>query len=287
MREQLDQSQFNFSVLLSVYHKDVPTYLDQALLSIHNQTLQPDEVVIVKDGMISAELNGVIDRFKQLYTGKMKEVQLDKRKGLANALNEGLKHCSFEWVARMDSDDICYPERFEKQIGFLKVNSDIDVVGAFIKEFSETVNDKKMFRTVPLLHEEIFRLSKIRCPINHVSVIYRKSKVFAVGGYETKFGSFEDYPLWVKMLQNGSKFHNMPDVLMHVRVAKSEMIKRRRGLKYAGKEWRLANYLFNIQHINIRQYCIWIFFRIPSRLIPSKLLYILYQGLLRKSVITP
>ena len=94
-----------FSVLMSVYHKDDPTYLDTALNSLTEQTAVPDEIVLVKDGPVSQQLEEVIDAFHKKFCN-LKIVALEKNSGLGNALNQGLKHCSHELVARMDSDDI-------------------------------------------------------------------------------------------------------------------------------------------------------------------------------------
>lgn len=280
--EHLDETMPGFSVLLPVYHKDDPGYLDQALQSLGNQTLIPPEIVVVKDGILGEDLERVIGRFKQDYPGSLRVVALPENGGLARALNEGLKTCSYDLVGRMDSDDICHPERFERQISFFAQNPELDVAGANIQEFSREIGDLDSFRNVPENHEEILSRSRTRCPINHVSIVYRKSKVLRVGGYDPMFGTFEDYPLWVKMLQNGSRFHNLQEVLMFVRVDGLGMLKRRKGFKYAQKEWLLANYFFRLKHINLGQYFIWIFIRIPSRLIPSRLLHLIYRNILRK-----
>lgn len=125
-----------FSVLISVYHREVPSYLSASLQSIFNQTLVPSEVVLVKDGPLTPELDLVIDEFVAKYS-TLKIVILPENVGLGRALNEGLKHCSHELVARMDSDDICKPDRFEKQIMAFEQQKDVAVVGSWIDEFED------------------------------------------------------------------------------------------------------------------------------------------------------
>lgn len=155
----------------------------------------------------------------------LKVLSLVTNRGLGKALNEGLKYCSHELVARMDTDDIAMPERFEKQLAVFKKYPDIDVVGAWINEFEDNVSNIKSVRKLPELPDDIRQFAKRRNPINHPVVMFRKSAVLAAGGYR-HFPLFEDYYLWIRMLMNGAKFYNIQESLLYFRFS-SEMFKRR------------------------------------------------------------
>ena len=127
----------DFSVLLSVYWKENPDWLRLSLKSIwEDQSLKPAEIVLVKDGPLTDRLEAVISQFKQ--SAPLKIVPLSQNQGLGRALNEGLKFCSFDLVARMDTDDISKPDRFEKQIRFISQHPDISVVGSWVDELIDT-----------------------------------------------------------------------------------------------------------------------------------------------------
>ena len=121
-----------YSVLMSVYHKERPEYLKQAIESIQVQSLSTNDFVLVCDGPLNDELDAVIQT-KQLEMGEnLNVVRLAKNGGLGNALNEGIKHCKNELVARMDSDDIAYPDRCEKQIAVFNTHSEVSICWRFI-----------------------------------------------------------------------------------------------------------------------------------------------------------
>lgn len=234
----------SFSVLMSVYNRERPEHLYQSLNSILiDQTLKPSEVILVEDGPLNAELYSVLDSFEKFHP-ELKRIRLPKNGGLGNALNEGLKHCSYEQVARMDSDDICFPARFEKQVLFMNKNPDIDISGSWIEEFEGNVENKVSVRKVPSSHEEIANFIKKRNPLNHPSVIFRKSAVIRAGGYK-HFPLFEDWYLWTRMIANGCRFANIPESLIHFRTS-SDMMKRRGGLRYAKDSFRFQNELHRL-----------------------------------------
>ncbi|WP_240058531.1 glycosyltransferase, partial [Bacteroides uniformis] len=101
-------------------YKEKPIYLKSALDSVLNQTLPPSEIILIKDGPLTVELEKVLSSYD---TNLLKIIPLPNNLGLSKALNIGLKHCSYEFVARMDTDDICYPSRFEKQVLFFAITS--------------------------------------------------------------------------------------------------------------------------------------------------------------------
>lgn len=220
----------SFSVLMSVYLKEQPLFLRQSLSSIFNQTFEPDEVILVEDGLLSNELYAILDEFQFLYP-QITRVKLSQNGGLGNALNEGLKHCSHELIIRMDTDDICFPDRFEKQIEFMTKHPEVDISSAWLEEFVGDVTNVKAIKKVPASHSEIKTYIKTRNPLNHPAVIFRKSAVERAGGYK-HFPLFEDWYLWARMMQCGARFANIQECLLHFRTS-SDMFKRRGGMKYA------------------------------------------------------
>ncbi|MDO5760273.1 MAG: glycosyltransferase [Bacteroidota bacterium] len=257
-----------FSVLMSVYYKEQADFLRQALDSVFNQTLRADEVVLVEDGPLTEELDEVVEEYQQRYS-ELKVVKLKENGGLGKALNEGLKHCSNELVARMDTDDISKPDRFEKQIKFLEEHKEIDVVSSWIDEFVGTTDNVISTRKLPETTEEIFRFGKGRNPINHPSVVFRKSAVLKAGSYQ-HFPLFEDYYLWVRMLMQGAKFYNLQEALLFFRTTE-DMFKRRGGLKYAKTEMKFQRAMLKLGYINSLQFCKNICIRFISRIVPNGL----------------
>lgn len=219
-----------FSVLMSLYAKERPKYLHQSLDSVFDQSTIPNEVILVEDGPLTQELDAIVAEYTAVHE-EIKVVQLPVNGGLGNALNEGLKHCSYELVARMDTDDIAAIDRLEKQVSFMSNNPDIDICGSWLQEFEGDISNKKAIKKVPTTHDEILEYAKSRNPLNHPSVMFRKKAVIDAGGYKP-FLLFEDYYLWARMMVNGCKFANIPECLVNFRVS-PDMYKRRGGFKYA------------------------------------------------------
>lgn len=215
---------------MSLYYKERHDYLRHSLESVFNQTLPPDEVVMVEDGPLTDELYNVLKEFEDKYP-TLKRVPLPVNGGLGKALNEGIKYCSNELVARMDTDDICFPDRFERQIKFMESNPDIDVISGWLQEFEDTPANSKSIKKVPATHKEVEEYIKTRNPLNHPAVVFRVRPVNRAGGYQ-HFPLFEDYFLWARMYKNGSKFANIQSPVLYFRTS-PEMFKRRGGIKYA------------------------------------------------------
>lgn len=268
-----------FSVLLSVYRKEQPAYLQQSLDSIFTQTLMPDEVVLVKDGPLTDELDQVIEEYCQKYP-ILKVVPLGQNQGLGKALNEGLKHCSYDLVARMDTDDIAKSYRFEKQVAVFESHPELDVVGAWIDEFEGDIRHVISIRKLPEYNDVIKSYARQRNPLNHPVVMFRKSAVLSAGGYQ-HFPLFEDYYLWIRMLLNGSRFYNIPESLLYFRMS-PDMFKRRGGWKYARDEFRFQHKLLELGFIGCSQFVKNVNVRFVSRILPNGLRGLLYKKILRK-----
>ena len=268
-----------FSVLISVYNKENSLSLRQSLTSVFRQKLPPTEVVLLKDGPLTEELDKVIAEYVMRYP-ELKIVSLPVNQGLGKALNEGLKHCSYDLVARMDTDDIAKPDRFEKQIRVFQEHPELDVVGAWIDEFEETTSNIISTRKLPEVHDDICQFAKKRNPENRPVIMFRKQAVLAAGGYQ-HFPLFEDYYLWIRMLQNGAKFYNIQESLLYFRFSPA-MFKRRGGLKYVTTELRFQNQLRNLGFITSSEYLYNVFIRVITRMMPNTLRAILYKKALRK-----
>lgn len=266
-----------FSVLLSLYIKEQPFFLKQSLDSLLSQTLLPSEIILVKDGALTPELDAVVSDYKRCYP-ILKVVALKQNQGLGKALNEGLKHCSYDLVARMDTDDIAKPDRFEKQLKVFQEHPELDVVGTWIDEFEDDTSHVASIRKLPEHHDEIVKYAKHRCPINHPVVMYRKSKVLAVGGYT---GFPEDYCLWIKMLMNGARFYNLQESLLWFRFS-SDVVKRRGGWSYAKSDVKSQINFYKMGFLNIWELFYNIIIRLSVRLIPDSCRMFVYRKLLRR-----
>ena len=268
-----------FSVLMSVYAREKAEYLREAMDSIFNQTLQPSEVVLVKDGPLTDKLDQTIREFV-IRCNSLKVVSLPQNVGLGAALNEGLKHCSYELVARMDSDDICVPNRFERQLECFQLHPEYDIVGGWIDEFSDNPNVPESVRYLPETHADIKKFFNSRSPMNHVTVMFRRTTVMNAGGYQP-FYLLEDYWLWGRMIKNGARFYNIQSVLVHVRGGHA-MAARRGGWKYAKSEIRLQREFLRMRLIGPFTFCKNLTIRTTVRMMPNKLRTFVYRKLLRK-----
>jgi glycosyltransferase involved in cell wall biosynthesis len=272
----------NFTVLMSVYYKDNPIYFRKSLESVMNQTVRPNEIVLIKDGPLTSELNYVINEFQNLYSSIFNIVTLDKNKGLGKALSIGILKCTNELIARMDSDDICLFNRFEIQLNFLNKNLNVDLVGSNVEEFNNIPGDLKRFRIMPEKGDKLKKYSKFRNPLNHPSVMFRKSKVIQAGNYDDDILYFEDYSLFIRMLKNGSKFYNIQSSLLNFRVGTGiDTIKRRSGLNYLNEEWKFSLLSLKIGHINFIEWLFYIITKLPFRLLPSRVVLFVYNKFLR------
>lgn len=221
---------YNLSVLISLYAKEHPECLRQSLESVFNQTFQPNEIILVEDGLLTQELYSILNSFEKNHP-EFHRIKLPENSGLGNALNEGLKHCTNDLVARMDTDDICFPDRFEKQVKFMTNHPKVDACSSWIEEFEGYIDNVKSLKKVPITHNEIAAYIGHRNPFNHPAVMFRKHSVLKAGGYK-HFPLFEDWYLWARMFVSGAQFANIPEALLHFRTS-SKMFKRRGGIKYA------------------------------------------------------
>lgn len=260
-----------FSVLMSLYFKESAENLESCFISLQEQTLQPSEIVLVIDGPVGEALKKVVARWENKIN--IIQVQLEKNIGLGLALAEGMKHCSYEYIARMDTDDICLPERFQRQMKFLMENSDVALLGTAVIEFDEAGHQR--LKRLPELHAEIKHFSRLKNPFNHMSVFFKKSVVEEVGGYRHHL-YMEDYNLWLRIISANFRTHNLADVLLNVR-AGTGMLKKRRGFNYIKSEVSLFNLKRKLKTVSIVNNLAAFTVRVLTRVAPEKFLEFLYR----------
>ena len=267
-----------FSLLMSVYKNEKAEYLTTCFDSIFSQSLLPTEIILVEDGPLTPALRNAIAR-EELRFPCLKRVVLDVNQGLGIALGKGMEACSYDIIARMDTDDICMPDRFLTQIEFMDSHPEVDVLGAWITEFDYEPSNVVGIRSLPEQHDEIYRFGKKRNPVNHPVVVFRKQAVMKVGGYQP-LSLFEDYYLWGRMLVAGCRFHNLQQPLLLFRRS-PEMIHRRGGLAYAGHEIQLLRKLRDIGYISTFNLVRNVLQRCFVRILPNRLRSVIYKHLLR------
>lgn len=271
----------NFSVVISVYFKENPIFLRQSLESVINQTLRPNEIVLVKDGPLKEELDSLIDEYEKNYSEIFKVIALPENKGLANALNIGIKNAKNSLIARMDSDDICFNDRFEKQLKALN-ELDLDIVGGQITEFGKDINEVISHRIVPCEHSEIVKLLKFRSPFSHPTILFKKEVFNDLNGYDSSIFP-EDYDFFVRAYLKNYKFGNVPDEVLWFRLGenKSDAIKRRWGISYARNEFNLYRKFLNINFYNYFDFLKVILLKLPIRLLPFFMFKFIYFKMAR------
>lgn len=213
----------SYSVLMPVYENERPEHLRQSIQSMLDQTLRPGDFVLVEDGPLPEPLSAVIREFVEANSGLFNVIRLPEHRGMGAALKAGMEHCRNEFVARMDSDDVAFPYRIEKELGCI-LGTGADVVSGAILEFENNINNPMGARYVPLNDEDIRRYARRRSPFNHAATLFRKSAVLAAGGYKEDFPV--DYDLWLRMLANGSKGANLNEAVLYVRTGNGQYARR-------------------------------------------------------------
>lgn len=267
------------SVVVPVHYDSNQAHVDDSLSSIFSQTLPPDEVIVVKDGSgENPDLNRCLRDWEQ-NESEVTVTEIEEKHTLGYALQTGLEEASNELIARMDSDDICRQNRFEKQLHHLESHPEVDVLGGYVEEFRDDPGSPHSLKKVPLSAEDVVRTSKYRCPVNHPTVMYRKSSVLSVGGYKDMNG-LEDYDLWLRMLDDGCVVENLSEVLVSVRADES-LYARRGGTEYFKKELNLFVESYRRGQISAVQLLANVVLRAPVRLVPNSIRERIYSRFLR------
>ncbi len=270
----------SFSVLMSVYAKDNPAWIAQALDSVLYNTVPPAEVLVAVDGPVGEDIRAVLDTYAQKYPA-VRVLAFEKNEGLGAALRKGLEKCTHEWVARMDADDISLPDRFEKQLARVMQEPDLAVLGGAIEEIDAQTLMPLNLRIVPCADADIKKFLKSRSPFNHPSVLLNKRLVLQAGSYQP-FHLMEDYCLWARCAANGYKMANLPDVLVRMRTD-AALYGRRGGWKYFKSNAALSQKLYELKLISFPRHVFNLCVRFcVQAIMPNSFRAVFYQKVLRK-----
>lgn len=272
----------NYSVLMSVYHGESAENFDQAIQSVFNQTFLTNDFVIVCDGPLTSELNDVLCKIPEQYKEIVKIVRLPQNVGIGAASNIGIQNCKNELIAKLDSDDIAMPKRFELQCKRFEENENLTVLGGFIEEFDKDPDKPFSVREVPLTNEGIRHFARRRQPFNNTTVMYRKSAVLSVGNYGNLRRN-EDYDLYIRLLHAGYYSENLQDVLVKVRVDQQACARRASWSTFKGcvkSRWGA----FKIGYSSFIDFCFCFFGVAFICICPAKLQQLLYKKKFRKNV---
>lgn len=274
------------SVIMSIYKSDVPELLRMALDSLLQQTLLPSEIVIVGDGPVPAALELEVESLKLRVESEMLPIEVtylpqEQNRGLGEAMRIAVENAKHDYVARMDSDDICLPDRFEKQMKCFEEDPELSLVGGMITEFDGEPENIIAKRVLPLDDVGIKKMMRGRCAVNHVTVIFKKADLLRSGNYQP-YWLQEDQYLWARMMEHGCKFRNIPDVVVNVRSGKDQ-IARRSGWRFYKSVVRVFWYMYRHGLISFGYFLYICTIRgVVQVLMPNRLRTWFYLHLLRK-----
>lgn len=269
-----------FSVLMSLYIKEKVEYAEACFESLLRQTVLADEWVIVEDGPLTEEMYLLLDRYQNKYPGLIKRVPFETNRGLGLALRDGVEACTYDLIARMDTDDIAREDRFEKQLAMFEADNSLDICGSHIKEFDGSIDNVISQRIVPTADTEIKEYQKRRDAFNHMTVMYKKKAVLKAGNYQPCL-LMEDTLLWVNMILSGANCANVDDFLVYARIGK-DMFERRGGWAYLKKYKAGRKKVRQTGYIGLFDYYYTLFIQFVVALIPNKVRGMFFTKILHK-----
>ncbi len=271
-----------YSVLIQVYDKVPPDQFEQALVSMMTQTHSPVDLVLICDGRLTDEQNAVIERVSKNYPDtEMTVCRFDERITVGMGSNHGLTVCRCELVARMDADDISLPDRCRLQAEQFALDPELDIVGGFIEEFSDSDPENALVREVPADSDKLIGYARRRTPFNNVTVMMRRDAALAVGGYRDLTRA-EDYDLYFRMLKNGAKGMNLPEVMVRCRVS-DDGYSRRKSWEHAKSIISVRRDFYRMGFTSLLDFLTMSAAHIVVFLMPSGFTQWLYSRHLRKS----
>ncbi len=266
---------------MSIYQKESSQNFDRAMQSIwSDQGIKPSEIVLVQDGPLPNALHSQLEQWKSDLGEVLNWIVLEENVGTGKAKNIGVRACSYELIAVMDTDDIALPDRFEKQLAVFEANQDIDVCGAWVSEFEEDEDAIVSHRRTPEYHDQIVAFAKSRSPVNHPTAMYKKSSVLSAGNY-SKLRSSQDFNLFVRLIMDGAKLYNIQEPLVNMRMGNGQLETRRGGLKQALLEAKVQKEFYRMEFINLFELTKNIVIGVSVRLLPNKLMKVVFK-LIRK-----
>ena len=269
-----------FSVLMSVYIKENPIFLKDAIKSIQNQTMKPSEIILVEDGPLTPELYQVLDQVESESEIPVKRCPLEENQGLGLALRYGVLQCQYDIIARMDTDDIAVVDRFEQQIHLMEQEK-LDLLGGHIAEFIDNPEEIASYRRVPTQHADIVAYQRMRSAFNHMTVMFKKDMVLKAGNYEDGL-YMEDDLLWLNMIAVGARTGNVDQILCRVRVG-AGMFERRGGLRYLKLYRKARQRMLERNQISYIEYAKSVGIQAVVALCPGFVRQFIFVKLLRKS----
>jgi glycosyltransferase involved in cell wall biosynthesis len=266
------------SLLVPIYHRDNPKYFEAALKSLLHLTTSPDEVIVGCDGPLTPELDDIIERFIRDYPKQVTVIRSEENIGLGYIINKMAHIAKNEILARMDSDDLCRPMRFERQYNYL-VKNKVDLIGGQVSEFKVNPGDLHWEKKVPLNHDEIEKYLKRRSPFTHPAIMFKKELILSVNGFK-RIPPIEDYDFFVRCKLAGAKFGNVDEVVLDFRLGDGfSTLKRRRGMSYLKQEWYMYYKLFykEYKYYNLKDIVFLTIFKLPLRLLPFSIFKVIYR----------
>lgn len=270
-----------YTVLMSVYYKEKPEYLSLSIESMLNQTVKPDEFIIVKDGPLTTELDEVINNFVTAYPKTFNIIVNETNLGSGPALAKGIENSKNELIARMDSDDYVVSTRCERQLEKFREDPKLEMVGSYEAEFVDDIDNVISIHRVPSENDEIERFMHRRCSVLHPTVMYKKSAVLKSGNYQSVL-LYEDYDLFARMvLEYHIKSYNIPEPLYYIRTSE-DFFKRRGGIKYAKTVLKFKWGQYRKGYMSLMDFCISGLGQAFVCVLPNSLRKIFYMKFLRK-----
>ncbi len=270
------------SVLMSIYAKEDPLCFDESMNSIWtDQSVKPDEIVLVEDGPLNFDIYNLIESWKEKIGYKLKVVKLQKNGGLTRALNVGIKECTSTYIARMDTDDRSHPKRFEKQKIFMDSNPDIMVSGGSIQEVN-LKGDLLNVRRYPLTDSDARMYIAKASPLAHPTVIIRRELFDSGLSYCEKYKTSQDLALWFDVLRYNYKIANLPDILLYF--SRTDSTYKRRNRKKAFNEFKI--YFHGVLNLyGLSPKLIYPISRLFFRLLPTSIIKIVYNSKIRNNIL--
>lgn len=269
-----------YSVLMSVYYKEKPEYLKISIQSMLDQTISPNEYIIIKDGPLPFELDIVIDEYVKQYPLLFTVIQNETNIGLGPALAKGIVASKNELIARMDSDDFVVSDRCEKQLAFFDKNQELGMVGSYEVEFIDEIDNVISIHRVPQYNDEIKKFMRRRCAVLHPTVMFKRSEVLRAGNYRD-YRLYEDYDLFARMIFDANvKCYNIQESLYYIRTSE-DFFERRGGWKYAKTALKFKYNLYRKKDISLIDFCMSGFGQFFVCIMPNKLRKLFYMKVLR------
>lgn len=268
-----------YSIIMAVYKKDQPEWLKQSIDSLLNQTVVSDDIIIIVDGPLTAQLDGVLSRYDNNKSITL--IKLQANQGLGNALNVGIKKAKHQLIARMDSDDISIPNRFELQIAEFNKNPKLDILGGQVAEFIDNPEEIVAYRKVPTGHLEIKKFACRRNPFNHPTVMYKKTTIQKLGCYNATALRIEDYDLWLRAISSGAMCANLDVVLLKYR-STIDAMKRRKTLTSIKSHIKVRFRFLTKKYISFSDFIYGVTTQVVLFLMPVKFANLIFNMVVRK-----